>query len=155
MRLRSVVYMFAFGAAVMANDAIGQEHGFEVKCEPTELSDIARVIRYKIYKDLEPDKTIKERIIEAKVITRDKNQTVKSNAQLLAGTGFFFDPQTLEIAIGGASEGHACFATADVRIHVKIKRKDGTQMENTVVSTLLIPGAVATKAKVIVNTPAP
>lgn len=146
---RTFAAFFAL-SIVLISPASAQEAGFQVKCEPTEVSDIGRVIRTKIYNDLALDKTIKEKTIEVKVSTRDKNATVKTIPQLLDGSGLYFNPKTLDIAVGGESLGHACFATADVRIYVKIKRKDGTGAENTVLSTLQIPGAYATKSKVTV-----
>lgn len=57
----------------LVTTSFAQETGFAVKCEPTEISDIARVIRNKIHNELLSDQTIAQRTITVKVRPRDKD----------------------------------------------------------------------------------
>jgi hypothetical protein len=135
---------------VCSSSAVAQETGYQLSCEPTEAEDVGRVIRNQIYDALRTDKTIKERVINVSVEPLDRAKGAKGLTQLLDGLGFSFDPETLAVSIGGNAFGHQCYTPAEARIYVKVRRKNGTVTENSVKTVIQVPGAWATKSRIVI-----
>ena len=65
--------------------AAADQSGFVVACEPTEQSDVGRVIRQKIYDALEATKLYKKISLKSKVVVLDKLYSTKSTNELQRG----------------------------------------------------------------------
>lgn len=133
-----------------SSNASAEQFVYETQCQPTEIEDIARVIQGNIYLALRSDKNIKKTIVSVKIRKLTSPTVWIAETDLLNSTGYSFNSSDLSISLGGKVQGHACFAKANLLLDIQVTRKDGTAQRNTVTIPVEVPGALATKGKIIV-----
>ncbi|MCB0335268.1 MAG: hypothetical protein KDD62_03155 [Bdellovibrionales bacterium] len=148
--LRKIIVLTAiFVVTALPLQALEQETGFIVKCEPVELSDVTRVIKNVIYDALAANPDMKSKSIQTSLKIIDKNQTIKTLSELTSGEGIDFDSDTLALSIGGMAMGHQCYATALVTIDIVAQRRStGEIISNSITTEIRFPGAYSTKNRV-------
>ena len=145
-------YVFIAVLSVLTDLGVANAEQFvyETICQPTEIEDVARVIQGNIYLALRADKTVKKTKVSVKIRKAASPTIWLAETDLLNGTGYSFNPGDLSIGLGGNILGHACFANANLLFDIQVTRKDGSIQKNAVTIPVNVPGALATKGKVIV-----
>ncbi|HQH28362.1 MAG TPA: hypothetical protein PLP17_13270 [Oligoflexia bacterium] len=153
MKTRLAVWLCGFVMLFSSSQAQADYFVYDVICEPTQFEDVARVIRARIYLDIAADKTITNSNISVSIRKGPAVVEKKLEAELMDDYGYFFNTQDLSFSLGGTASGHACFRDASVTVSVQVTRKDGTTASNQFVTSIRVPGAYATKAKVRIREP--
>jgi len=154
MKEKSTTYFtfltFLLISIITSSNVIAEQFVYETQCQPTEIEDVARVIQGNIYLALRADKTIKNTIVSVKIRNSISPTIWISETDLLIGTGYSFNSADLSISLGGKIAGHACFAKANLLFDIQVTRKDGTSQSNILTIPVEVPGALATKSKIVV-----
>lgn len=148
----SVVFVF-LGIVFSSSYALAEQFVYEVHCEPTEISDISRVIQGNIWLALRADKTIQKSNISVRIRQLPPVKSWVTEDELLRDTGYSFNTEDLSVSVGGEVVGHSCYGDANLLFDIEVIRKDGRVQRNVVTVPVRVPGAYATSGKYIVPTP--
>ncbi len=141
---------FLFSSIIFSQANAHAEHFvYEVHCEPTEISDITRVIQGNIWLALRADKTVQKSNISVRIRQLPPVKSWVTEAELLKGTGYSFNTEDLSLSIGGEVVGHSCYGDANLLFDIEVIRKDGSVQRNVVTVPVRVPGAYATSGKYI------
>ena len=143
------VFFFLSFIIVSQATANAEQFVYEVHCEPTEISDITRVIQGNIWLALRADKTIQKSNISVRIRQLPPVQSWATETELLKDTGYSFNTEDLSLSIGGKVVGHSCFGEANLLFDIEVIRKDGRVQRNVVTVPVQVPGAYATSGKYI------